>query len=96
MSESFDRFIEVEWDVPRKVEFLSQLKVLAEDRKGYLKDVTEAISSLNVNINSVDTKVEDGIASCIIVISVLNVRRLNNVIRKIENLPGTTIVQRSN
>ena len=96
MSESFDRFIEVEWDVPRKVEFLSQLKVLAEDRKGYLKDVTEAISSLNVNINSVDTKVEDGIASCIIVLSVLNVRRLNNVIRKIENIPGTTIVQRSN
>tara|TARA_B100000029_G_scaffold112346_1_gene104493 strand:+ start:13946 stop:16126 length:2181 start_codon:yes stop_codon:yes gene_type:complete len=96
MSESSDRFIEVEWDVSRKVEFQSQLKVMAEDRKGYLKDVTEAISSLNVNITSVDTKVEDGIASCLIIISVLNVRRLNNVIRKIENLSGTTIVERSN
>ena len=95
MSESSDRFLEVEWDVARKTEFLSQLKVMAEDRKGYLKDVTEAISSQNVNITSVDTKVQDGIASCIIVISVLNLRRLNTVIRKIENLSGTVTVHRS-
>ncbi|MEE2876403.1 MAG: bifunctional (p)ppGpp synthetase/guanosine-3',5'-bis(diphosphate) 3'-pyrophosphohydrolase [Candidatus Neomarinimicrobiota bacterium] len=95
MSESSDRFLEVEWDVAKKTEFLSQLTVVAEDRKGYLKDVTEAISALGVNITSVDIKVEDGIASCVIVISILNVRRLNMVIRRLENLPGTVTIRRT-
>ncbi|MBH31895.1 MAG: (p)ppGpp synthetase [Candidatus Marinimicrobia bacterium] len=95
MSESSDRFLEVEWDAPKKTEFLSQLTVVAEDRKGYLKDVTEAISALNVNITSVDIKVQDAIASCVIVVSVSNVRRLNTVIRRLENLTGTITVRRS-
>ena len=79
----------------RKTEFLSQLKVMAEDRKAYLKDITEAISGLSVNITSVDVKVEDAVALCMIIISVPNVRRLNMVIKKIENIPGTVSVQRS-
>ena len=95
MSESSDRFLEVEWDVARKTEFLSQLKVMAEDRKAYLKDMTEAISGLSVNITSVDVKVEDAVAMCMIVILVPNVRRLNMVIKKIENTPGTVSVQRA-
>ncbi len=95
MSESSDRFLEVEWDVAKKTEFLSQLTVVAEDRKGYLKDVTEAISALSVNITSVDIKVEDGIASCVIVVSISNVRRLNTVIRRLEGLAGTVTVRRS-
>ena len=66
MSESSDRFLEVEWDVARKTEFLSQLKVMIEDRKAYLKDMTEAISGLSVNITSVDVKVEDALAMCMI------------------------------
>ncbi|MCH2446349.1 MAG: (p)ppGpp synthetase, partial [Candidatus Marinimicrobia bacterium] len=95
MSESSDRFLEVEWDVARKTEFLSQLKVMIEDRKAYLKDMTEAISGLSVNITSVDVKVEDAVAMCMIVILVPNVRRLNMVIKKIENIPGTVSVQRA-
>ena len=95
MSESSDRFLEVEWDVGRKTEFLSHLKVIVEDRKAYLKDITEAISGLSVNITSVDVKVEDALAMCMIVIFVPNVRRLNMVIKNIENIPGTVSVQRA-
>jgi len=69
--------------------------VMAEDRKAYLKDMTEAISGLSVNITSVDVKVEDAVAMCMIVILVPNVRRLNMVIKKIENIPGTVSVQRA-
>jgi hypothetical protein len=39
--------------------------------------------------------VEDAVALCMIIISVPNVRRLNMVIKKIENIPGTVSVQRS-
>lgn len=95
MSESSDRFLEVEWDVPRKSEFLAQIRVVAEDRKGYLKDLTEAISGLGINITSVDIKVEDAIGSCMVVISVPNLRRLTMAMKKIGSIPGTVTVDRA-
>lgn len=94
MGDQQDRFLEVEWDVGRKEEFLSRIKVMAEDRKGYLKDVTEAISALNINITSIDVKVEEGIATCHIVVQVHNLKRLNLALRKINNVEGTIIVER--
>ncbi|MDP6456109.1 MAG: bifunctional (p)ppGpp synthetase/guanosine-3',5'-bis(diphosphate) 3'-pyrophosphohydrolase [Candidatus Marinimicrobia bacterium] len=94
MDEFQDRFLEVEWDVGRKEEFLSRIKILAEDRKGYLKDITEAISGLNINITSIDLKVKDEIATCHIVIQVYNLKRLNLALRKINDVEGTITLER--
>lgn len=95
MSESSDRFLEVEWDVGRKEEFLAQIKVVAEDRKGYLKDLTEAISGLNINITSVDVKVDEGLATCFLVVAVPNLRRLRTALRKMKDISGTVYVERA-
>ena len=96
LSTSSDRFIEAEWKIGKKKEFLCKLNVIAEDRKGLLKDITESISGSKVNINSLDTKTQDSLASLIIIISVSNLKRLNMVIRKIENIKGTLSIQRHN
>jgi len=96
LSKSSDRFIEAEWKIGKKKEFFCKLNVIAEDRKGLLKDVTEAISGSKVNINSLDTKTQDSLASIIIIMSVSNLKRLNIVIRKIKNIKGTLSVQRHN
>ncbi|MFQ6606950.1 MAG: RelA/SpoT family protein [Fidelibacterota bacterium] len=96
MSEDLDRILEVEWNVSRKEEFLVRLKVVAEDRKGYLKDLTEAISGLNINITSVDIKVdESGVANCFLVVTVPNLRRLNSVLRRIGEVTGTIYSERA-
>jgi len=95
MSESSDRFLEVEWDVGKKEEFLVRIKVVAEDRKGFLKDLTEAISSLNINITSVDVKVSEGLATCFMVVSILNLRRFNIALKKIKDISGTIYVERA-
>ena len=71
-----------------EIEFFSKINIVAEDRKGLLKDITEAISSTKVNINSLDTKTQDSLASMIIILAVSNLKRLNQVIRKIENIKG--------
>ena len=94
MSESSDRFLEVEWDVRRKQEFLARIKVMAEDRKGYLKDMTEAISGLNINLTSVDLKVDEGLGTCYLVVSVPNLRRLNLALRKMKDITGTIYAER--
>ena len=96
LSKSSDRFIEAEWKLGDKKEFLSKINIISEDRKGLLKDITEAISGNKVNINSLDTKTQDSLASMIIIVSVSNVKRLNQVIRKIENIKGTISVRRFN
>ncbi|MEE9167643.1 MAG: bifunctional (p)ppGpp synthetase/guanosine-3',5'-bis(diphosphate) 3'-pyrophosphohydrolase [Candidatus Neomarinimicrobiota bacterium] len=94
MSESFDRFLEVEWDVDRKAEFLARVKVEAQDRKGYLKDLTEAISRLNINITSVDVKVDEGLATCILVVALPNLRRLKMALRRMKDINGTIYAER--
>ncbi|MFQ6674259.1 MAG: RelA/SpoT family protein, partial [Fidelibacterota bacterium] len=95
VSNSSDRFLEVEWDVGRREEFLARVKVVAEDRKGYLKDITEAISGLNINITSVDVKVEEGLGTCFLVVSVPNLRRLNRALKRIKDVNGTVYVERA-
>ena len=96
LNKSSDRFIEAEWKISDKKEFFSKINIVAEDRKGLLKDITEAISSTKVNINSLDTKTQDSLASMIIILTVSNLKRLNQVIRKIENIKGTLSVRRFN
>ncbi len=95
MSEESDRILEVEWSVGRKDEFLSRIKIVAEDRKGYLKDVTEYIATMNINIISVDIKVEEGLATCYLEVKVPNIRRLNTITSKIKNIPGTITIERA-
>jgi len=96
LSKSSDRFIEAEWKIDKKKDFFCKINVVSEDRKGLLKDITEAISGSKVNINSLDTKTQDSLASIIIIISVSNLKRLNLVIKKIENIKGTLSVNRHN
>lgn len=93
--EDSDRYLDVEWDVGRKEEFLAHIKVVAQDRKGYLKDLTETISSMNINITSVDIKVDEGLATCFLVTSVPHLRKLNAVLTKIKNINGTVEVERA-
>ena len=95
MSESSDRFLEVEWDVGRKEEFLARIKVVAEDRKGFLKDLTEAISGLNINITSVDVKVSEGLATCFLVVSIPNLRRFNMALNRIKDISRTIYAERA-
>ena len=96
MNEDLDRILEVKWNVSRKEEFMVRLKVVAEDRKGYLKDLTEAISKLSINITSVDIKVdESGVANCFLVVTVPNLRRLNSMLKQIGEVTGTIYSERA-
>ena len=90
--EGEDRFIFVEWNVKPQSSFIVRLKILLEDRKQLLKDITECISALNINIVSIDMKASDGIATCIIVLEVRDTRQLDRLstrIQKISNFIST-------
>jgi len=80
-----DRFIEVEWEVASVSAFLVRLKIVFEDRKHLLKNLTESTSLMNINIKSVDIKEVDSMAICYMVIEVKDnkqLQKLKNVIIK--------------
>ena len=84
--EGEDRFIFVEWDVKPSSSFIVRLKILLEDRKQLLKDITECISKLNINIASIDMKALEGIATCVIVLEVRDKRQLDRLTSQIQKI----------
>ena len=92
--EGEDRFIFVEWDVKPSSSFIVRLKILLEDRKQLLKDITECISKLNINITSIDMKALEGIATCIIVLEVRDKHQLDRLSSRIQKIPNFISTER--
>ncbi len=93
-SEETDRLVPVEWEVSRSDLFNVHLKVIGQDRKGLLKDMTETISKLNINITSVDIKVKDSVASARLIVQVSNIKQLDRVLKKISEVKSIDRISR--
>lgn len=91
-----ERKIDVEWDVARDKQFMVQLKLLGEDRKNFLKDISESISDTNTNIVSIVMNSEDAIVNSTIIIEVKNLNHLIRVINRIRKVQGVISVERLN
>ena len=89
-----DRYVEVEWDVDKRRDFVVQLKIVAEDRRHFLKDVTESTSKLNTNIVSVDMTVEEGILTLFMAIEVAGIRKLERIRNRLKMIPGIIYMER--
>ena len=93
-SEETDRLVPVEWEVSRADLFNVHLKVVGQDRKGLLKDMTETISKLNINITSIDIKVKDSVASARLIVQVSNLKQLDRVLRKVSEVKSIDKISR--
>ena len=91
---SQERTIEVEWDTGKKDEFLVRLQIQARERKHFLRDLTESISTTNTNILSLDLEVMDEIASVKLLVQVKDLKHFNNVRKKIGDISGIIGVER--
>jgi len=95
LSEESDRLLPVEWDVTKTDLFSVRIKVVGEDRRGKLKEMTECISKENINITSVDLKTNDNISTAFFLIDVNNIRQLDRVIKKLTSIEGIDFVERT-
>ena len=94
INDNKNRFIEVEWDLTSENPFLVRLKIIFEDRKHLLKDLTESTSLLNINIKSVDINAIDGVATCLMILEVRNISELNQLKKKIINAVSPIEIKR--
>jgi guanosine-3',5'-bis(diphosphate) 3'-pyrophosphohydrolase len=91
-----ERNIDVEWDVDKDKRFLVRLYMVAHDRRDFLRDVTEAISSTNADIVNVVLKTEDMFVHNNMLIEVRNLKHLTNIINRISKIKGMINVERRN
>ena len=95
LSHESDRLIPVEWNVKSSDHFNVRLRIISQDYKGALKDMSECISKQNVNIASVDIKVKESVAVAHFIVQVKNNRQLNRLMRKMTKLKNVDYVERA-
>lgn len=89
-----ERVIEVNWDVEPDKHFMVCLHLLGEDRKHFLRDVSEAISHTDTNIVRIEMRGENSLVHSNIIVEVKNLHHLTQVISKIGKVSGVFSVER--
>ncbi len=92
--EENDRIIDVSWDVGHNQAFLAHVKVMGQEKKHFLKDVTEIISNMETNIVSIDGNVDETIIYVSLVLEVSNLRHLNKIITNLRKIQGIISIER--
>nr|HRD19238.1 hypothetical protein [Candidatus Neomarinimicrobiota bacterium] len=65
-----------------------------QERKNFLKDVTDIMASTDTNIISVSGDVDESIIHLNLVIQVENLHHLNKILAKLQNVQGIISVER--
>jgi len=94
LMEGSNRNIPVDWDVDQNQDFNARVRLLAEDRRNLLRDITEAIAPLNINIINLDMKKEGSLSLGTMVVQVKNLAHLTRLIHRVQNVKGIVSVSR--
>ncbi|NQV30828.1 MAG: bifunctional (p)ppGpp synthetase/guanosine-3',5'-bis(diphosphate) 3'-pyrophosphohydrolase [Candidatus Marinimicrobia bacterium] len=89
-----ERIIDVDWAVARDQKFLVRLKVLAQERKHFVRDVTEIISTYDINIDTLSMKVDGDVVTGLVIIEVEGVKQLDRLQSKLLASEGVISVER--
>ncbi len=76
-----ERLVDVQWDIREKREYPVQMRIVCNDKKGLLADISSAISSLDVNITHAEINIsQDGQAHCEFSVNVIDLNQFNKII----------------
>lgn len=90
-----DRWMELSWGSGRGGRFPVRVQLVAQDRKGLLRDVAEGVAGEGVNLTDTSVRSDDmGAAQFDLTLQVRNNTQLLRVLGKLERLPGVQWVRR--
>ncbi|MBT4947840.1 MAG: bifunctional (p)ppGpp synthetase/guanosine-3',5'-bis(diphosphate) 3'-pyrophosphohydrolase [Candidatus Marinimicrobia bacterium] len=89
-----ERIIDVDWAAARSQKFLVRLKILSQERKHLVRDVTETISSYDINIDTLSMKVDGDVVTGLVIIEVEGVKQLDRLKAKLLASEGVISVER--
>jgi len=89
-----ERIVDVQWNLSQKNAYPVHVKVVCDDSKGVLTEVSSVISSFDVNISYAEVETINMIATCNFVIDVNDLHQLNQVVAAIRQLKFVKSVMR--
>jgi GTP pyrophosphokinase len=90
-----DRWMELTWGSGKGSRFPVRVELVAQDRKGLLRDVAEGVANEGVNLTDTSVRSDDmGAARFDLTLQVRNNAQLLRVLGKLERLPGVRWVRR--
>jgi len=89
-----ERIIDVDWAASRSQTFLVRLKILAQERKHLVRDVTDIISAQDINIDTLSMKVDGDIVTGLVIIEVEGVKQMERLKSKLLASEGVISVER--
>ncbi|MEP7145394.1 MAG: bifunctional (p)ppGpp synthetase/guanosine-3',5'-bis(diphosphate) 3'-pyrophosphohydrolase [bacterium] len=90
-----ERIIQINWNETEAGEFTEGIKIIGEDRPGILNEITKTISkNFNSNIKSVDIKTKSSMFEGTFILTIQNLKQLNQIMEKINNQEGVFSVSR--
>jgi len=81
-----ERIINVQWSLREEHTYPVHIKVICDDIKGILTEVSSIISSFDVNISYAQIETESLIATCTFIIDISNLNQLNQILSAIKQL----------
>ncbi len=90
------RLIDVSWELNKEVSFVSNLKIVANDRTGVILDITNILATLKVSLKAINARAtKDNIAIVEISLEVSDTEQLEKVINKLSAISGVIEVTRN-
>jgi len=83
-----ERQIDVKWDSHAGQSFVVELELVVADRKGMLRDITQAISDSDTNVRGAEMFARDAAAVGRFVVEVTDLSHLNRIIEKVRKVKG--------
>jgi len=96
LEKSKERFIEVAWaDNSAKTSYEAKVKIIGNDRKGLLSEITIIINNENFIVNGLNArKDKNGIATVEMIIEITNKKHLSKLINNLKKVDGVIEVKR--
>ena len=89
-----ERIVGAQWNVREEHTYPVHIKVVCDDLKGILTEVSSVISSFDINISYAQIETIDMVATCNFVIDINNLQQLNQVSSAIRQLKFVKSIER--
>lgn len=90
------RLIDVSWEESKSSSYLSNLKIVANDRGRILIDLTNAVGDSKIPLKGMNARTtKDELAIVEVTLEITNTEQLDRIIKKLKSIPGVIDVTRS-
>ncbi len=93
-SDQRERLMPAEWGNTGDQPFSADMEVIAADRQGLLRDISEALSHERINVTAVNTLTRNNIASMRFTVEILRSEQMQRVLRAVGEVAGVESVRR--